>query len=156
MGDIYQIDNLNIYYPSSRRTSTSKIETCSADGERIDICNDAQLDEDLIVSLICPSLGFGTDAHFAIYIHQYHYYVLLHNSVAQGYVSMYGDISSLSSSGQFAVDIDCIDNAYSFQDCNYTVSDSCSGSPLVLECFSGIRYCHNAYVRMILLVYAIT
>lgn len=63
--------------------------------------------------------------------------------IANGLFVSYEEDYGYSSSGLYAVDIECDEDAYNFSNCSYSLNDSCSGTPLVIMCFDGMRY--NGY-----------
>ena len=57
-GEIRRYGNgIDIEYPTSRRTTSSRIQICSEDDELIDICSDIYLDEETIFNIACYSVG---------------------------------------------------------------------------------------------------
>ena len=57
-GEIRRYGNeIDIGYPTSRRTTSSRIQICSEDIELIDICSDIDLDEKTIINIACYSDG---------------------------------------------------------------------------------------------------
>ena len=56
-GDIRSANEIYIEYPTSRRTTSSRIQICSENNELIDICSDIDLDEEAIISIACYSDG---------------------------------------------------------------------------------------------------
>ena len=56
-GDIRNANQIYIEYPTSRRTTSSRIQICSENNELIDICSDIDLDEEAIISIACYSDG---------------------------------------------------------------------------------------------------